>query len=102
MEQKPNNSISTPVTLEGLTFLVLLVLKLAGKSDISWWIVFSPLYLGPLLVIILGILGAAFMTAKENVQKSRAEKENQKKRQDDWLKMFDNKSKKGDNNEQDN
>lgn len=40
--------------LFGATFIVLLVLKLTGLADISWWWVFSPM----LIAVGLGILGA--------------------------------------------
>jgi len=98
-QQKQPIKTSTPVTLEGLTFLVLLVLKLTGKADISWLTVFLPLYIGPALVIIVGLFAAIFMGAKESLKQSR-EKKTHTKRQDEWIKLMEeNKNKKGDNNE---
>ena len=39
-------SASGGVGLLGLTFVALLVLKLAGLADLSWWWVFTPLFIG--------------------------------------------------------
>ena len=39
------------------SFLILLIAKVLLHSDISWWIVFSPLLIGIGLVIILCIIG---------------------------------------------
>lgn len=44
-----------------LTFLVLLVLKLIGTITVSWWVVFSPLILGALIiwaVLVIAAVGA--------------------------------------------
>ena len=40
-----------------VTFIILLVAKVILHSDISWWIVFSPLLIGLGLIIILCIIG---------------------------------------------
>lgn len=42
-----------------VAFIVLLTLKVTGSTDVSWWIVTSPLW-GPLavLVAIIAIVGA--------------------------------------------
>lgn len=39
------------------SFLILLIAKVLLHSDISWWIVFSPLLIGIGLIIILCIIG---------------------------------------------
>jgi phosphate/sulfate permease len=48
-EYKP--SVSFPELL----FLLLVGLKLSGLSDISWWVVFSPI-IGLLVAMVLGII----------------------------------------------
>lgn len=39
-----------------VTFIILLVAKVILHSDISWWIVFSPLLIGIGIIIILLII----------------------------------------------
>ena len=39
------------------SFLILLIAKVLLHSNISWWIVFSPLLIGLGLIIILCIIG---------------------------------------------
>lgn len=38
------------------SFLILLIAKVLLHSDISWWVVFSPLLIGTGLIIILCII----------------------------------------------
>ena len=38
------------------SFLILLIAKVLSHSDISWWIVFSPLLIGIGLIVILCII----------------------------------------------
>lgn len=49
------------IGLGGLTFLVLLVLKLCGVIGWSWWWVTSPLWISALFVLV--VLVAAFAIA---------------------------------------
>lgn len=52
------SSSSSGIGLFGLTFVVLLVLKLTNLASISWFIVFLPLIIGfGLGIIILLIVG---------------------------------------------
>lgn len=46
-------SSSGGIGVFGLTFVVLLVLKLTGYIAISWWWVFSPLWIGFLIWIVV-------------------------------------------------
>lgn len=50
------SATSGGVGLFGLTFIVLLVLKLTGLVHISWWWVFSPLLIGAGLVVTILLL----------------------------------------------
>lgn len=50
----------TGTGLLGLTFLLLLTLKLLGLVGFSWWLVFLPLYL-PLLILLGIALVAGFL-----------------------------------------
>ena len=49
------------ISLCGVIFIILLILKLIGVISISWWWVFSPLIIGfvigILMVILIIILG---------------------------------------------
>ena len=64
MSTQINNNSSSPrftsVGLLGLTFILLLVMKLGGWANISWFIVFLPMFLGigffALIVILLVVL----------------------------------------------
>ncbi len=99
MEEKKPTVNNTPVSLEGLTFLLLLGLKLTGAAQIDWIVVFLPLLITPILLFILGVIGVAIMTAVGIVKKSRAKKE-VKRRQDEWTKaMEDRDNPKGEKNE---
>lgn len=53
------------VTYKGLgfmqaLFLVLLVLKLTGVIDWSWWLITLPLW-GPLAIILLALIGVGIL-----------------------------------------
>lgn len=53
------------VTYKGLSFmqalfLVLLVLKLTGVIDWSWWLITLPLW-GPLAIIVLALIGVGIL-----------------------------------------
>ena len=53
------------VGFTGLLFLVLLVLKLTGQIDWSWWWVTAPLWVAPAVVIlVLGVLLVGVMLGK--------------------------------------
>jgi len=48
----------------GLTFLILLVLKLTKLATISWFWVFSPLLVVPAILLLIGIvIGGVFAVA---------------------------------------
>lgn len=51
-----NENKSTGINLMSTLFLIFLVLKLTGLVKWNWWIVFSPIYGGFLLIfLIIGI-----------------------------------------------
>lgn len=63
-------SASGGIGLFGLTFVVLLVLKLTGLAQISWWWVFAPVIAGfslslvVLFIAVVIILFAAWQESK--------------------------------------
>lgn len=42
-----------------MSFVALLVLKLAEVAAISWWVVFSPLILAVLIPLVMGLIAIA-------------------------------------------
>ena len=56
-----NSNSGGGISLCGMIFIILLILKLFGVISISWWWVFSPLIIGfvigILMVILILILG---------------------------------------------
>ena len=56
-----NSNSGGGISLCGVIFIILLILKLFGVMSISWWWVFSPLIIGfvigILMVILILILG---------------------------------------------
>ena len=56
-----NSNSGGGISLCGVIFIILLILKLIGVISISWWWVFSPLLIGfvigILMVILIIILG---------------------------------------------
>jgi hypothetical protein len=48
-----NSSSSSGVGFFGLLFIVLLALKLGGVIDWSWWWVFAPLWIVPILAVMV-------------------------------------------------
>ena len=56
-----NSNSRGGISLCGVIFIILLILKLIGVISISWWWVFSPLIIGfvigILMVILIIILG---------------------------------------------
>ena len=56
-----NSNSGGGISLCGVIFIILLILKLIGVISISWWWVFSPLIIGfvigILMVIMIIILG---------------------------------------------
>ena len=56
-----NSNSGGGISLCGVIFIILLILKLIGVISISWWWVFSPLIIGfaigILMVILIIILG---------------------------------------------
>jgi hypothetical protein len=56
---KNNSSSGSGISLLGLTFLVFLVMKLAGIGQVanwSWWWVTSPLWLPLIIITILFVI----------------------------------------------
>ena len=51
-----NSNAGSGVSLGTVIFLILLILKLFGVINISWWWVFSPLLIGLGITIILAII----------------------------------------------
>ena len=51
-----NSNAGSGVSLGTVIFLILLILKLFGIINISWWWVFSPLLIGLGITIILVII----------------------------------------------
>ena len=51
-----NSNAGSGVSLGTVIFLILLILKLFGIINISWWWVFSPLLIGLGITIILAII----------------------------------------------
>ena len=51
-----SNNSSSGIGCGGVIFIVLLILKLFGFINISWWWVFSPLLFGLAITIILLII----------------------------------------------
>ena len=56
-----NSNSGGGISLCGVIFIILLILKLIGVISISWWWVFSPLIIGfaigILMVILILIMG---------------------------------------------
>lgn len=50
------NSNSSGVGIMTITFLILLILKLFGVINISWWWVFSPLIIEVILVVLFVLI----------------------------------------------
>ena len=51
-----NSNAGSGVSVGTVIFLILLILKLFGIINISWWWVFSPLLIGLGITIILAII----------------------------------------------
>jgi hypothetical protein len=51
-----NNNKSNGIKLEGVLFIVFLVLKLTHTIDWSWWWVTSPLWIPVVLIIVIAII----------------------------------------------
>ena len=64
------NKKSKGLGLSGMVFIVFLILKLAGVGTVatwSWLWVTSPLWIGPVLaVIVIGLIGLALIIKKVN------------------------------------
>ena len=45
------------------TMCILIVLKLMGQITASWWIVLLPLWIGPLILLILSIVAGVMLFA---------------------------------------
>ena len=48
-----NNSNSGGIGLGGVMFAIFVTLKLTNVIDWSWWWVFSPLWIGVILIIVM-------------------------------------------------
>ena len=51
-----NSNSGGGISLCGVIFIILLILKLFGVISISWWWVFSPLIIGFVIGILMVIL----------------------------------------------
>ena len=51
-----NSNSGGGISLCGVIFIILLILKLIGVISISWWWVFSPLIIGFVIGILMVIL----------------------------------------------
>jgi hypothetical protein len=59
-----NSNAGSGVSVGTVIFLILLILKLFGVINISWWWVFSPLLIGLGITIILAILFVLIIGSK--------------------------------------
>lgn len=66
MSNNNESSKSGGITFLGILFIVFLVLKLTGHIDWSWWWVFAPLWVMPLLAIIVFIGSIIVYMIKDN------------------------------------
>ena len=57
-----NQSFSFNIGLPGLLFLLFTTLKLTGVINWSWWWVTAPLWISPLLIILIVALGLIFVS----------------------------------------
>ena len=57
-----NQSLSFNIGLPGLLFLLFTTLKLTGVISWSWWWVTAPLWISPLLIILIVALGLIFVS----------------------------------------
>lgn len=48
-----NSNSGGGISLCGVIFIILLILKLFGVISISWWWVFSPLIIGVIFLILI-------------------------------------------------
>lgn len=65
---KNNNTNNSGIGFFTVPFLVLLVLKLAGIIDWSWWLVTAPLWAPVAIVLVIAavIFVTSYMFEKEN------------------------------------
>ena len=56
-----NNNSSVGIGFAGLLTIVLIVLKLLGKIDWSWWWVLSPMWISILIVVATVVIGATIL-----------------------------------------
>lgn len=61
-----NSTKSSGIGFTGLLTIAFIVLKLTKVIDWSWWWVLSPLWIGVVLFIVLGILFILFMSVIQN------------------------------------
>ena len=57
-----NQSFSFNIGLPGLLFLLFTTLKLTGVINWSWWWVTAPLWISPILIILIVALGLIFVS----------------------------------------
>lgn len=53
-ENKKNNKV---FSLIAFVFLILLFIKVSGKADLSWWLVWSPVLFFPVVFILFFVCG---------------------------------------------
>lgn len=56
-----SNNSSSGIKLEGVLFLVFLVLKLTKVIDWSWWWVTAPLWIPVIIVILIAIIAESII-----------------------------------------
>ena len=56
-----NNNSSVGIGFAGLLTIVLIVLKLLGKIDWSWWWVLSPIWISILIVVATVVIGVTIL-----------------------------------------
>lgn len=57
-----NQSFSFNIGLPGLLFLLFTTLKLTGVINWSWWWITAPLWISPILIILIVALGLIFVS----------------------------------------
>ncbi len=48
-----NTKTTAGIGLFGIIFLILFILKITHQITMSWWLVTSPLWVGPVMAVIL-------------------------------------------------
>lgn len=82
----PSNTASASVSTGGLSAVLLTIAlgaaKIFGYLDISWWLVFLPMYAGLLLLLFIGglvLLVLGLMKFSEKLQRRRLRKRRERR-----------------------